>query len=72
MLNNLPLPFVNEIKHLGNVLQSDNSMTKDCNTKRACFISKIHSLNQEFYFSNPKTLIKLYDIYTCSFHGSHL
>ena len=27
MLNNLPLPFVNEIKDLGNVLQSDNSMT---------------------------------------------
>ena len=41
MLDNLPLPFVNEIKHLGNVLQSDNSMTKDCSIKRACFISKI-------------------------------
>jgi len=72
MLDNLPLPFVNEIKHLGNVLQSDNSMTKDCSIKRACFISKIHSLNQEFYFSEPKTLMKLYNIYTCSFHGSHL
>ena len=35
MLNNLPLPFVNEIKDLGNMLESDNSMTKDCSIKRA-------------------------------------
>ena len=27
-------------------------MTLDCNKKRAIFISKIHSLNQEFYFIN--------------------
>ena len=42
----LPLPFVNDLKHLGNVLQSDNSMPIDCNKKRAIFISKFHSLNQ--------------------------
>ena len=48
LLNELPLPFVNDLKHLGNVLQIDNSLTIDCNKKRAIFISKIHSLNQEF------------------------
>ena len=48
LLNELPLPFVNDLKHFGNVLQSDDSMTIDCNKKRAIFISKIHSLNQEF------------------------
>jgi len=48
ILNNLPLPFFNEITHLGNMLQSDNSMPKDCSIKGACFISTIHSLNQEF------------------------
>ena len=37
-MNELPLPFVNDLKHLGNVLQSDNSMTIDCNKKRAIFI----------------------------------
>ena len=31
LLNNLPLLFVNDLKHLGNVLHSDNSMTIDCN-----------------------------------------
>ena len=50
LLKELPLLFVNDLKHLGNVLQSDNSMTIDCNKKRDIFISKIHSLIQEFYF----------------------
>ena len=50
----LRLPFVNDLKYLGNVLQSDNQMTIDCNKKRAIFISKIHSLNQEFYFNSPE------------------
>ena len=38
--NELSLPFVNDLKlkHVGNVLQSDKSMTIDCNKKRAIFI----------------------------------
>lgn len=71
-LNNLPLPYVDSLKHLGNILECDNSMSKDCNVKRAKFISKIHSLNQEFYFAHPSTVLKLYDIYACSFYGSSL
>ena len=39
LLNALPLPFLNDLKHLGHVLQSD-SMTIDCNKKRAIFILK--------------------------------
>ena len=71
-MNELPLPFVNDLKHLGNVLQSDNSMPIDCNKKRAIFISKIHSLNQEFYNNNPDVFLKLYNIYCCSFYGSSI
>ena len=47
-------------------------MTIDCNKKRAIFISKIHSLNQEFYFNNPDVILKLYNIYCCSFNGSSI
>jgi len=72
LLNNLPLPYVTEIKHLGNTLQSNGSMTKDVSCKRAKFISKIHSLNQEFHYANTSTVLKLYDIYTCDFYGSNL
>ena len=43
-----PLPFVNEIIHLGNIFQTDPSINVDMTIKRAKFIFKIHSLNQEF------------------------
>ena len=56
LFNNLPLPYVNEIQHLGDTLQS-----KDISCKRA--ISKIHSLNQEFHYANTSTVLWLYDIY---------
>ena len=45
---------------------------KDVSCKRAKFISKIHSLNQEFHYANTSTMLKLYDIYTCDFYGSNL
>ena len=67
-LNELHLPFVNDLKHLGNVLQSDNSMIIDCNKKRAIFIAKVHSHYQEFYLNSPDVNLKLYNIYCCSFY----
>ena len=71
LLNNLPLPYVTEIKHLG-ILQSNGSMSKDISCKRDKFISKIHSLNPEFHYANSSTVLKLYDIYNCDFYGSNL
>ena len=32
-------------------------MTRDCNLKRAKFISITHSLNQEFHFSEPTMVV---------------
>ena len=72
MLSDLPLPWVESLNHLGNTLQSDNSMNLDLTSKRAKFIGKIHSLNQEFHFCNPNIVMKLYNIYACSFYSSSL
>ena len=72
LLNGDPLPWVTEVKHLGNILQSDNSMKKDCVTKRGKFIGKVNSFLQEFYFVAPKTFIELLNIYGTSFYGSCL
>ena len=41
----VPLPYVDEFKHLGNLFQSNNYMFRDCNVKCAKFISIIHCLN---------------------------
>ena len=72
MLSGNPLPWVENLKHLGNTLQSDNSMKIDISVKRATFIGKVHSLNQEFFFCNPNVVINLYRIYACSFYSSSL
>ena len=65
LLNNLPSPYVSKIKHLGNTLQSNGSMSKNVSCKHAKFISKIHSLNQEFYYAvmnNKLVLISLLNL----------
>ena len=56
MLNKNPLPWVDEVKHLGNILQSNNSMSKDCTIKRGQFIGKVNALMQELHFVGPSTM----------------
>ena len=72
ILNGDPLPWVSEVKHLGNILQSDNSMKRDILVKRGKFIGKINSLLQEFYFVKPEVFMKLLNVYCSSFYGSNL
>ena len=71
-LAGVPLPWVDDLKHLGNTVQSDNSMAIDVTQKRAKFIGKILSLNQEFHFCNPDVVMHLYNIYASSFYSSSL
>ena len=57
-LNGVPSPYVEDFKYLVHIFQSDNSMHKDSIAKRSKFISIVHSLNQEFNFSNPSLVVK--------------
>ena len=72
ILNEDPLPWVNRVKHLGNFLQSDNSMRDDCLAKRGSFIGKVNSLLQEFSFVESEVMVKLLVIYVTAFYGSNL
>ena len=72
MLNGNPLPWVTKVNHLGNVLQSDNSMEIDIRSKRGRFIGTVNSLLQELHFANPKMLTNLINTYATSFYGSSL
>ena len=71
-LNGDSLPWVGEIKHLGNILECDNSMKRDITVKRAKFIGKVNSLAQEFFYASPSILINILNIYCTSFYGSGL
>ena len=71
-LGGVPLPWVGQVKHLGNTLQSDNSMRVDMSIKRGRFIGKVNSLLQEFHFVDPSVLVRILNIFTTSFYGSGL
>jgi hypothetical protein len=72
LLNGDPLPWVQQLKHLGNIMQSDNSMKLDCTVKRGKFIGKMNSLLQEFSFADPKVKVRIFNIFATSFYGSGL
>ena len=72
MLNGDPLPWVPQVKHLGNTLQCDNSMKVDCSQKRGKFIGKLNSLSQEFHHVQPEVYVKILNIFCTSFYGSSL
>ena len=69
-LNGDPLPWVKQVKHLGNLLQSDNSMSVDIAQKRGKYVRKVNSLLQEFHIAEPNVLTKLINVYATSFYGS--
>ena len=71
-LNGDDLPWVSEVKHLGNTLENNNSMKRDISLKKGKFIGKINSMLQEFHYVSPKVFMKLVSVYTASFHGSSL
>ena len=48
----IDVKYVEKLNHLGNMKESDNSMKIDISMKRAKFIGKVNSLNQEFYFDD--------------------
>ena len=72
LLNGDPLPWVEKAKHLGNILQSDNSMKDDILAKRGKLIGKIHSIIQEFHYVDPSVLVKILNIHVTAFYGSSL
>ena len=76
-VKNIPLsgmisPWVESLKYLGSILESNNSMNQDILLKRGIMISTVNNLLQEFYYSSLKVLIKLVLSYASSVYGSSL
>ena len=70
MLNGDALPWVSQVKHLGNLLQRDNSMSIYVLQKRGKYIGKVNSLLQEFHYAKSDILTMLINIYATSLYGS--
>ena len=71
-LDGKSLPWVSQIKHLGNILDQANNFKQDLAIKKGQFIAKVNSILQEFYYLSYATIVQLINIYAISFHGSCL
>ena len=72
LLEGKELPYVDSMLHLGNTLQSNNSMEIDILKKRSSFIGKVNSLNQEFYYCTPDVRTKIIELFCTSYYSSSL
>ena len=71
-MNNTLVQWANEVKHLGNIVQSTLSDDGDCRFKRSMFIGYVNKLISKFGHLQPDVLINLFNTYCCSFYGSSL
>jgi hypothetical protein len=72
-LNGIDLPWVNEVKHLGNKLGIDNyGLSRDLMEKRAMFINRNNELIHEFSYAHPMTKIMINKVFNTHFYGSQL
>jgi hypothetical protein len=73
MLCGNPLPWVDRLLHLGNMVSNvvDGGQA-DMNQKAAQYIDKNCNINQEFSFAHPMSRIELNKIYNCHFSGCQI
>ena len=68
-----PLPWVDSLKHLGNMISNKvDGGQLDMEHKMASYIDKNCSINQEFQFAHPTSKILLNTIYNGHFSGSQI
>ena len=78
-LNGDNLPWVDTAKHLGNHLSSKLNLSSyipetstDLLKKRAILFDRVHQIQQQFGYLNPRMVVKLLSIYSTSLYGSCL
>ena len=73
LLCGTPLPWVDKVKHLGNIITNTRDATQaDIKMKAAKFIDKNNNICQEFYFAHPVSKVKVSNIYNGHWTGSQL
>ena len=79
LLNGDLLPWVDKAKHLGNHLSTKINLSlrspetkTDLLSKRAILFDKVHQIQQQFGYYDPKLVINLLSIYSTALYGSTL
>ena len=67
------LPWVNKVKHLGNIISNTmDGCQMDMKIKSARYVDKSNTICQEFYFTHPLKKATMNGIYNGHFTGSQL
>ena len=69
-LNDSQIPWVKEIKHLGNYVNKTWSDKSDCQYKLSYFIESVSKLIVNFGNLQQDVIARLFKSYCCSFYGS--
>ena len=73
MLCGNPLPWVDKLLHLGNMISNKiDGCQLDMKQKQAMYIEKNCTINQEFSFAHPSSRFLVNKIYNCHFSGCQL
>ena len=73
MLCGNPLPWVDKLLHLGNMISNKiDGCQLDMKQKQAMYIEKNCTINQEFSFAHPSSRFLVKRIYNCHFSGCQL
>ena len=70
-LNGNNLPWKEKVNHLGTTLSSNMSLAPDVMQKRAKFISTCYNLNQEFFFAEEETKLRMLRLYNTALYSSN-
>ncbi len=69
-MNGKSLKWSNEVKHLGNYINSECNEKKDIQFKKGIFLTAVNKLLANFGHVNCSIIAKLFGNYCCSFYGS--
>ena len=72
LLGDKPLPFVNQWKHLGHTIHTDESPAHDMLLRVNELVGKLQSLRQEFPGQDPRVMLKLIQTYLLSLYGGQM
>jgi len=71
-INGNPIKWVDQFRHLGNIVHSNLSDLPDCNTKCSTFNGSVNKLFGTYKGLKQDTMCQLFRSYCCSFYGSQL
>ena len=72
ILDDKELPWVQQVNHLGHLLNQSLSMNADITKARALFMTNASDIREKLYFAHSDQKMKAIELYCCSSYGSML